>query len=72
MLYAQMYWPYHEPNRLKGKDHHDQHEEAIRILEEDQVAATKVELVDTPMRVERKLVGREEEAREDPDAITPL
>ena len=64
-----MYWPYHEPNRLKGKDHEDQHEGGILIPEEEQTSAgPSIELRVRPSPRLREV----EEGWEDQDAITAL
>ena len=68
-VYAQLYWPYNEPNRLTGKDHEDQHEGGIAMREDDHiVVGSSRELT----RRSASGISRAEEGWDDPDAITAL
>ncbi|KIW01936.1 uncharacterized protein PV09_06775 [Verruconis gallopava] len=40
-IFAQIKWPYNEPNREKGKDAEDQHQAGIHIPEEEQTLGSE-------------------------------
>jgi hypothetical protein len=64
--YAQLYWPYNEPNRSRTKDHEDQHEGGIVMLEDEEVGGeTPTELIQRSSSG----ISRLEEDWSDPDAI---